>query len=199
MKNKKIILASKSPRRKTLLEGLLEGMKIPFEICPADVDESVRQGETPGEHTLRLAREKAEKAAEGGKEGVYVGADTIVVIDNTILGKPSSRDEAKKMLERLSGRTHTVVTAFCVLDTLSGRRIERAVSSRVTIKKMIEEEIEDYLSTGEPLDKAGAYAIQGIGSFMVETVEGSYTNVVGLPMDELQEALREVGVMEGHE
>jgi septum formation protein len=199
MESKKIILASKSPRRKTLLEGLLEGLGISFEICPADVDESVRQGETPGVHTLRLAREKAEKAAEGGKEGVYIGADTVVVIDNAILGKPSCRAEAKKMLGRLSGRTHTVVTAFCVFDSLSGHRIERAVSSSVTIKRMTEEEIEGYLSTDEPLDKAGAYAIQGIGSFMVEKVEGSYTNVVGLPMDELQEALREVGVMEGHE
>jgi septum formation protein len=195
MVGKKIILASKSPRRKTLLEGL----GISFEVCPADVDESVRQGEKPGEHTLRLAREKAEKAAGGGKEGVYVGADTVVVIDNTILGKPSDRAEAEKMLERLSGRTHTVVTGFSVLDTLSGRRIERAVESRVTIKNMIEKEIENYLSTGEPLDKAGAYAIQGIGSFMVENVEGSYTNVVGLPIDELREALRELGVTSGHE
>jgi septum formation protein len=195
MGNKKIILASKSPRRKNLLEGLLEGLGISFEVCPADVDESVRQGETPGEHTLRLAREKAERAAEGGKEGVYIGADTVVVIDDEILGKPSDREGAKKMLERLSGRTHTVVTGFCVFDTLSGRRIERAVESRVTIKNMTEKEIENYLSTGEPLDKAGAYAIQGIGSFMVENVEGSYTNVVGLPIDELREALREVGIL----
>ena len=182
-------------------------MKIPFEIRPADVDESVLEGEAPKEHTLRLAALKAEKSAgkaekssegksDGVYDGIYIGADTVVVIDGAILGKPSDGAEAKEMLGRLSGRTHTVVTGFCVLDIGSGRKITRAVSSRVTIKDMTDKEIKEYLATGEPLDKAGAYAIQGIGSFMVEKVEGSYTNVVGLPMDELREALKEFGVIE---
>jgi septum formation protein len=186
VRKKKIILASRSPRRKALLEGL----GLTFDICPAEVDEGVKEGESPKAHTMRLAAKKAEKAALASGEGLIIGADTVVVIDGAILGKPGNLKEAKKMLKRLSGRTHTVVTAFCVLDKLSGRKITRAVESRVKIKDMTDKEIDDYLKTGEPLDKAGAYAIQGIGSFLVEGVEGSYTNVVGLPTDELEEVLK---------
>jgi septum formation protein len=195
VEKKKLILASRSPRRKALLEGL----GLTFDICPAEVDEGIKEGESPKAHTMRLAAEKAERAALARGEGLIIGADTVVVIDEAILGKPGNLKEAKRMLKRLSGRTHTVVTAFCVLDKLSGKKIKRAVESRVKIKEMTGEEIDDYLKTGEPLDKAGAYAIQGIGKFMVEGVEGSYTNVVGLPMEELEETLMEFGVTSGHE
>jgi septum formation protein len=190
MGGKRIILASRSPRRKALLQGL----GLTFDICPAEVDERVKEGESPKAHTLRLASEKAEKAALARGEGLIIGADTVVVIDRTILGKPENLKEAKKMLKRLSGRTHTVVTAFCVLDTLSGEKITKAVESRVRIKEMTDKEIDDYLETGEPFDKAGAYAIQGIGKFMVESVKGSYTNVVGLPTEVLEEVLKEFNV-----
>jgi septum formation protein len=190
VKKKKIILASRSPRRKALLEGL----GLTFDICPSEVEERVKEGESPKEHTMRLASEKAEKAALARGEGLIIGADTVVVINGTILGKPENLGEAKKMLKRLSGRTHTVVTAFCVLDTLSGEKITKAVESRVKIKEMTDKEIDDYLETGEPLDKAGAYAIQGIGKFIVESVKGSYTNVVGLPTEVLEEVLKEFNV-----
>jgi septum formation protein len=186
----KIILASSSPRRKALLEGL----GLSFHMCPAHVDEGVKKGESPKGHNLRLAAEKAETAACAEGEGIFIGADTVVLIDGSLLGKPRDRKEARKMLKRLSGRTHTVITAFCVLDAATGRKITRAVESRVKIKGLTKEEIDDYLKTGEPMDKAGAYAVQGIGKFMVEKVEGSYTNVIGLPIDELKETLKELGV-----
>ncbi|MBI5874640.1 MAG: septum formation protein Maf [Deltaproteobacteria bacterium] len=182
-----ITLASSSPRRKALLEEI--GLK--FDIYPADINEDIRQGESPLEHTLRLAEEKAKAAAKKVKSGWIIGADTIVFIDNRILGKPSDINEAREMLNLLSGRCHKVVTAFCLLSASTGEIVKKAVESSVKIKNLTDKEIEDYLKTGESLDKAGAYAVQGIGSFMIENIEGSYTNVVGLPMEELKDALKE--------
>lgn len=188
---KRIILASSSPRRKALLEET----GLSFDICPADIDEDIRQGESPLEHTLRLAEEKAKEVAKKIKQGWTIGADTIVFIDNRILGKPSDTNEAREMLNLLSGRRHKVVTAFCILNASTGKKILKAVESAVKIKKLTDKEIDDYIKTGEPLDKAGAYAAQGIGSFMIENIEGSYTNVVGLPMEELKQALNKLGVL----
>lgn len=186
-----ITLASSSPRRKALLKEI--GLK--FDIYPADINEDIRQGESPLEHTLRLAEEKAKAAAKNIKNGWIIGADTIVFIDNRILGKPSDINEAREMLNLLSGRCHKVVTAFCLLNASTDETVKKAVKSSVTIKNLTDKEIEDYLKTGEPLDKAGAYAAQGIGSFMIENIEGSYTNVVGLPMEELKDALKKTGII----
>lgn len=188
---KRLALASSSPRRKQLLEEI--GLK--FDIFPADIDEDIKEGESPEEHTLRLAEKKAKTVAQKVKNGWIIGADTIVFIDNRILGKPSDIHEAKEMLLLLSGRYHKVATAFCFFNAATGENVKRVVDSRVKIKNLTNKEIEDYLKTGEPLGKAGAYAVQGIGGFMVEKIEGSYTNVVGLPMEELKKVLEETGIV----
>jgi len=187
----RITLASSSPRRKALLEEA----GLTFSICPADIDEDIRKGESPREHTIRLAEEKAQVVAKKTNDSWIIGADTIVFIDNQILGKPSDINEARKMLNLISGRYHTVVTAFCILNVSTGKTVKKAVESKVKIKKLADKEIEDYLKTGEPLDKAGAYAVQGVGNFMIEEIGGSYTNVVGLPMEELKDALKKVGIV----
>ena len=187
----RITLASSSPRRKALLEEA----GLTFSICPADIDEDIRKCESPREHTIRLAEEKAQVVAKKTNDSWIIGADTIVFIDNQILGKPSDINEARKMLNLLSGRYHTVVTAFCILNVSTGKTVKKAVESKVKIKKLADKEIEDYLKTGEPLDKAGAYAVQGVGNFMIEEIGGSYTNVVGLPMEELKDALKKVGIV----
>lgn len=188
---KRLVLASSSPRRKQLLEEI--GLK--FDIFPADIDEDIKKGESPEEHTLRLAEKKAKTAAKKVKDSWVIGADTIVFIDNRILGKPSDIHEAREMLLLLSGRYHKVATAFCFFNSATGDNIKRVAESMVKIKNLTNKEIEDYLKTGEPLGKAGAYAVQGIGGFMVEKIEGSYTNVVGLPMEEFQKVLEETGII----
>lgn len=188
---KRIILASSSPRRKALLQEI----GLSFDICHSNIDEDIKQGESPTKHCLRLAEEKAKQAAKKAKTGWIIGADTIVFIDNAILGKPSDKKDAKEMLKLLSGRRHKVVTAFCLLNASTGKTIKRVVESSVNIKNLTDKEIADYINTGEPLDKAGAYAAQGIGSFMIEKIQGSYTNVVGLPMEELKKTLKEIGVL----
>jgi septum formation protein len=190
-KEKRITLASSSPRRKALLEEI----GLSFDIHPSNIDENTRKGESPTEHCLRLAEEKAKEAVKNAHTGWILGADTIVFIDNRILGKPSNVNEAQEMLTLLRGRCHKVLTAFCLLNVSTSATIKRIVESRVKIKNLTDKEIEEYLKTGEPLDKAGAYAVQGIGNFMVESIEGSYTNVVGLPMEELKVALEEVGIV----
>lgn len=183
----KIILASQSPRRKELLAGL----DIDFECFHPEVDETLLPNEAPEGHALRLARAKAHKAAETLGDGLYIGADTVVALDGAIFGKPRDLPDAEDILACLSGETHSVITAYCVLDKSSGKEILKAVETRVTIKELTDIEIKDYVATLEPMDKAGAYAVQGIGCFMVEKLEGSYSNVVGLPMEELVESLRE--------
>ena len=188
---KRITLASSSPRRKALLQEV----GLSFDIYHSNIDEDIKKGESPTEHCLRLAEEKTKAAAKKVKNCWILGADTIVFIDNSILGKPSDIKEAKEMLSLLSGRYHKVVTAFCILNASTGKKVKRVVESRVKIKNLTDKEIADYIKTGEPLDKAGAYAVQGIGSFMIESIEGSYTNVVGLPMEELKETLEEMGIV----
>ncbi|MBI5328124.1 MAG: septum formation protein Maf [Deltaproteobacteria bacterium] len=188
---KRITLASSSPRRKALLEEI----GLPFDIYLSNIDENIKNGETPEEHCLRLAEEKAKCAAKNVKNSWIIGADTVVFIDNRILGKPSGIKEAREMLNLLSGRYHAVVTAFCLLNASTGKTIKKAVKSKVKIKNLTDKEIDDYLKTGESLDKAGAYAAQGVGNFMIEKIEGSYTNVVGLPMEELKETLEKIGII----
>lgn len=192
MKKEKIILASSSPRRKALLKNLVER----FDIHPAEVDERIKGGESPVEHTRRLATEKARKAGEGRDSGYIIGADTVVVIDGDILGKPADRNAARRMLSTLSARTHTVITAFSILNARTKKSVSKAVESRVTFRRLGKKEIEDYIETEEPFDKAGAYGAQGRGRGFIEKIEGSFTNVVGLPIEELKEALKESGLAE---
>ncbi len=162
---------------------------------PAEIDESVAKGESPRRHVIRLSIAKALDVA--GRRGVagrwFIGSDTVVVRDRTILGKPADADEAAAMLRSLSGRAHQVLSGYAVHDRQSSRTLSGAVATRVWFKPLSEEEIAAYLATGEPFDKAGAYAIQGCGAFMIPRIAGSYPSVVGLPLCEVLAALEELG------
>jgi septum formation protein len=157
---------------------------------PSDADEEVLSGEAPAEYSLRVARAKAQDVASKHPGYWVLGADTIVVVDNLILGKPKDAADVYQMLRLLSGRVHQVMTAFVLIAARGQEYKHQIVATTVTFKLLSDEQIQAYLATGEPFDKAGAYAVQGIGATLVEKVEGSYTNVVGLPIDEVLEALR---------
>ncbi|MGE0155570.1 MAG: Maf family nucleotide pyrophosphatase [Geobacter sp.] len=187
-----IVLASASPRRAELLE--LAG--IPFRVAPADIPEEPLPGEEAIPHALRLAEGKARAAAQREQAGrFFIGADTIVVLDGRIMGKPQDSADAVRMLTALSGRSHEVVTAYCVLDRVTGQDFSDAVRTTVQFKELAATEIQRYVDSGCPLDKAGAYAIQGGAAHMVREIRGSYTNVVGLPTCELYEALHRMGAL----
>ena len=184
----RIVLASQSPRRRDLLDLV----RIPHEVRPADIDETLFPGETPEGHSERLAREKAQAIARQLPDAVVVGSDTIVVVDGEILGKPKDADDARRMLARLSGRGHTVFTAVAVArDSRVAAGVERVP---VTFRTLASWEIDAYVATGEPMDKAGAYGIQGYGATIVERIEGDYFAVMGLPLVRLVRLLGEVGV-----
>jgi septum formation protein len=171
-----IVLASQSPRRAELIARL--GLE--FDVQPADIDERYRPGETPPEHAERLAREKAEKVAATHPHALVVGSDTIVVIDGDVLGKPRDRAQAVEMLTRLSGRDHEVCTGVAV--AMNGRVESGLERVRVRFRTLDRAACEAYAATGEPMDKAGAYGIQGFGSAIVESIEGDYFAVMGLPV-----------------
>ena len=180
----KLILASTSPRRREFLRRL--GLR--FRIVAPDVDERPRRGESPRAFARRAATDKARAVAARWKgPGVVIAADTIVVLGRRILGKPKNGADARRMLQALSGRSHVVISGVCVLS--AGKERSLVVSTRVQFKVLTKQEIDFYLASGEPMDKAGAYAIQGIGAFMVRRIRGSYTNVVGLPVAELLDVL----------
>jgi septum formation protein len=184
------VLASGSPRRRELLEGL--GVR--FAIRSADIDETPSPGEAPEAYVLRLAREKARAASRPGE--VILAADTTVVIDGEILGKPLDDADAERMLRLLSGREHEVLTGVAVLDATEagrGRIASGLARTAVRMAPLTREEIAWYAATGEPLDKAGAYAIQGLGSLFVEAVSGNYSNVVGLPIPTVYRLFAELG------
>ncbi|HWR73692.1 MAG TPA: nucleoside triphosphate pyrophosphatase [Nitrospirota bacterium] len=185
---KSIILASNSPRRRDLLRQV----GIEFTTAPEDVDESRIPGESPEEYAVRVAADKAKAAAERTGEGVIIAADTIVVLEDRVLGKPSDIQEAERMLEMLSGRMHHVITGLVVLDAGSKRMLSRAADTKVWFRKLAADEIRSYVASGEPLDKAGAYGIQGSGALLVERIEGCYFNVVGLPLSILSEMLKDI-------
>ncbi|WP_139795702.1 Maf family protein [Desulfocicer vacuolatum] len=186
-----IILASQSPRRKYLLEQA----GITFSVIPSHVDEMQQTGETPRQYVERLSRDKALDVARHHENAWIIGADTIVVVDDTLLEKPTSMDHARKMLQQLSNRTHTVFTGFTVCGPNESAIITRHVTTQVEFKSLSPAEIEWYISTQEPFDKAGAYAIQGLGTFLVKGIHGSYTNVVGLPVCEVIEVLIQENVI----
>jgi septum formation protein len=172
----KLILASGSPRRRELLTGL----GLTFSVRPVDLDETPLEGEDPSAYVTRLAAAKAR--ARSGPDELTLAADTIVVLDDELLGKPGDPAEAREMLGRLAGREHQVLTGVAVYESKGERLVSGVESSRVTIAALSDEEIAWYVATGEPLDKAGSYAIQDLGALFVERVEGNYTNVVGLPL-----------------
>ncbi len=186
-----ILLASKSPRRKTLLEqsGIL------FDIVPANVDESYRPPESPEVFVKRVAKNKAFHIAEIHQNRWILSADTVVVIDDKLLGKPDSKAHAEQMLTTLSGNTHLVLTGVCLHHKMNNRTSIISVSTAVTFKPLSPEEMSWYLGSNEPYDKAGAYAIQGIGAMFVEKINGSYTNVVGLPLCEVMTLLKTESIL----
>lgn len=191
-RQKKLILASRSPRRRYLLNQA--GLE--FDVIPSRFDED-RVPVTAAEGYVRqLAESKAEEVAHGHKQRWVIGADTIVLVDNTILGKPTSVDDARQMLHRLNGRVHQVLTGFSICCRAKDHLFSQVVTTDVHFKTLSPEEVEWYIHTGEPFDKAGAYAIQGIGTFLVRQIKGSYTNVVGLPVCEVIEHLIRMGVVE---
>ncbi len=190
----KLILASASPRRAEILRNA----GIRFEICSTDVDESRLDNESPSDYVRRLALAKAVSAAGKnpnlGADVLIIGADTVVVVDEAILGKPESSDDVKRMLRSISGRVHEVHTGLALLQN-SGMQ-QRVVEeiTRVHFAYLSDQEIADYLASGEPFDKAGAYAIQGLGGRYVSRIEGCYFNVMGLPLARLWTLLREFGL-----
>jgi len=185
----RLILASASPRRKELLQGL----GLVFEVMISHLPEHPEEGLPPQQIARKLARAKAEEVAGKLNDGIVIGADTLVVLDGEILGKPRDRREAAVILRHLSGRTHEVITGVTVIDTASGRTLQSEGVTQVCFRELSDDEIEQYVSTGEPMDKAGAYGIQGKGILLIERIEGCYTNVVGLPLPALADMLARLG------
>jgi septum formation protein len=191
-----LVLASASPRR----AHLLWAAGIPYDVQPADVDETVLDGESADAYVRRVSETKARVVASQHPDRPVLGADTVVLVDGRILGKPGGSDDARRMLRLLSGRRHQVMTGVCLLGPPEGgphvsRRIDtRVIVTDVEFAPLTPEEIEWYVATGEPLDKA-AYGIQSLGSRFVTRVEGSYSNVVGLPIAEVYEMCRAAGIL----
>ncbi len=186
-----LILASKSPRRRYLLKQA----GLSFSVIPSDIDETTVPLSSPEVYVRVLAEAKAEYIAKKYRQKWVIGADTIVVKDGTVLGKPGSIHEARSMLKQLSGQAHQVFTGYSVLCKAKHRKFSETVQTEVLFKNLTDEEIEWYIHTKEPFDKAGAYAIQGLGTFLVKRINGSYTNVVGLPVCEIIEFLIKEGVV----
>jgi septum formation protein len=184
-----LVLASASPRR----QELLRNAGIPFEVEPAHIPEDPLPGEGARECAERLAREKALAIAEKRPTDVVLGADTLVVIDGQILGKPTDASDAARMLRMLSGREHQVITGVCLV--VSGQCSVASETSAVTMSAISTKEIAAYVASGEPMDKAGAYAIQGIASRWIPRIEGDYSNVVGLPVALVYRMLRQLGLV----
>jgi septum formation protein len=195
-----LVLASASPRR----QELLRNAGIPFSVCPANISEVQLAGESPRDCAERLAREKARATLRQQPGKFVLGADTIVVVDGKILGKPRNQADALRMLRLLSGQTHQVITGVCLVGsplrtgnqkTETGFEDTRSETTGVTMTELTDEEIQSYIETGEPMDKAGAYAIQGMALRWIPSIEGDYFNVVGLPVALVQTMLREHGVL----
>ena len=189
MTNPPLILASQSPRRKRLLRQI----GLTFTVRPSAVPEDLLDHETPEHNAKRIALSKAMKIAKSRKRGIVIGADTIVVLRGSILGKPKSHREAKRMLRSLSGRMHTVYTGFALVDVETHHRIVDIEKTKVWFRTLSEEEIDEYVASGSPMDKAGAYGIQDdYGAVFVERVEGCFYNVVGFPLTRFYKALHQM-------
>lgn len=192
----RLVLASASPRRRELLEILLPQ----FEVCPSDIDEAIVPGESPSDYVCRMARQKAEafdlRLFDGDRDRTWVlGSDTSVVVDSTVLGKPADAEQARLMLRQLSGRVHSVRSAVALRAPDNALTVTESVT-RVTFERLPAEWIEAYVASGEPMDKAGAYAIQGAAAAWISDLQGSYSGVVGLPLFETAGLLRPAGLLD---
>lgn len=183
----KIILASSSPRRKEILENA----NVKFDIIKSEIDEVILDDELPSQVVMRLAFEKCMDIAAKHRESLVIGADTVVVLDDIILGKPKDIDEAIAMITQLSGKTHQVITGISLINLTANKKIIDYVVSNVKFKDLSKEDIKDYIQTNESLDKAGAYGIQGYGALLVEEIQGDYFNIVGLPISRLSDLLKQ--------
>lgn len=188
LEKKKFILASSSPRRAEILtrEKVRFEIKIPHNCKEENIFSD------PVTHVLELSRRKAQSVADQVGDGIILGADTIVVLDGEILGKPKNKDEALFFLKKLSGRMHQVYTGITLINKSTGKMISDYDLTKVKFKQLDEPNIQNYIATGEPMDKAGAYGIQGMGNFLVDHIEGSLNNVIGLPTKKLQEVLSQI-------
>ncbi|MCL5433337.1 MAG: Maf family protein [Patescibacteria group bacterium] len=175
---KQIVLASKSPRRKALLKQI--GLK--FVVDVSDFKEDISQNLSPNNMVKQFSLEKAKNVSKRHKNSIIIACDTVIVLNNEIIGKPKTSVNATRILEKLSGKMHKVITGFTVIDSESGRSITKTVETKVYFKRITKKEIDWYVSTGEPLDKAGAYGIQEKGALFVKKIDGDYFNVVGLPI-----------------
>jgi septum formation protein len=194
MRNKiRIVLASGSPRR----DAILNQIGLPHIIAPSGIDEKVVKVKGLASYVKRLAVLKAEDVASLFKDAIIIGADTMVIVDGNVLGKPKDKDDAARMLGELSGRTHSVMTGLCVIDTGTGRKVVSLARTKVRFRKLDMAAIQEYINTGEPMDKAGAYAIQGRGAALIESISGDFYNVVGLPVPALMDALERLGALPG--
>ncbi len=191
--SREIVLASASPRR----AALLRAVGLDFTVAPSAINEVALEGEAPRPMAERLARAKVSAARPLSSPSLAIAADTVVVVNGTLFGKPRDDADARRMLRRLAGRTHEVITAVALRATPEEEIVCESVTSRVTFAPMSEEEIAWYVDTGEGADKAGSYALQGIGALFVTAIEGSYTNVIGLPLDRLYPHLRRLGCLPG--
>ncbi|MBZ0156024.1 MAG: Maf family protein [Alphaproteobacteria bacterium] len=190
LSSKRIVLASASPRRKEILEraGLC------FTVDAGDYEEDMGLRMPPYRLARHLSAEKAKAVAHRYRDALIIAADTFIVFRNRLLGKPLTAEAAREMLSALSGKTHSVITGFTLLDTASQKRISGSVETKVSFKRLTGEEIDAYIASKEPLDKAGAYAIQGLGAVLVKKIEGDYFNVMGLPLSAVADALKKFGV-----
>jgi len=189
MKPVQLVLASASPRR----QELLRNAGITFEVQPADIPEDPLPGEAAKDCAERLAREKAFAVARHRPHDIVLGADTVVVVDGQLLGKPSDAADAARMLRMLSGREHQVITGICLV--VSGKPLVASETTLVTVSEITDKDIADSVASGEPMDKAGAYAIQGIASRWIPRIEGDYSNVVGLPVALVWRMLQQAGIV----
>lgn len=185
-----IILASASPRRKEILAKM--GLK--FEVDESAYEEKIVAGLKPDSLARFLSRGKAWDVARRHRKALVIAADTIVVSGRRLFGKPRTGEEAREMLNSLSGKAHAVITGFTIIDTESKRELSRSVKSKVFFKRLSRGEIDAYIKSGEPLDKAGAYGIQGLGAVLIKKIEGDFFNVVGLPLNALVESLKKFGI-----
>ncbi len=187
---KNIVLASASPRRKEILA--LTGLR--FRVEPSDYEETLDNAIKPHKLAKRLSLKKARAVAGKYRDALIIAADTFIVFRGKLLGKPHTSKEARNMLAMLNGKFHSVITGYTILDTGTGNKITRSIETKVWFKKMSSQELDAYVATKEPLDKAGAYAIQGRGAAIVKKIEGDYLNVVGLPLFDLADSLKKFGI-----
>ena len=189
-KHRAIILASASPRRKEILEKTGLG----FKVQESWFDEKIDSSLNPRELARSLSRKKAREVARNHHDALVIAADTIVVLGSKLFGKPGSSKEAKEMLRAFSGKTHRVITGFTIIDTAGKKELSRSVESKVFFKRLSQDEIDAYVRSGEPLDKAGGYGIQGLGAALIQKIEGDFYNVMGLPLYALVQSLKKFGI-----